>query len=355
MIYTTADINEKQKFEELLDKTRDLVLKNLDSSINSGNKFESLVFNCMQVCADGTLFKGNLYRTADRDFPDIVINNYWGVEVKFTKDDKWKSIGNSVLESSRIERVKKIYMFFGKCGGIPDIKYRTYEDCLFGISVTHYPRYEIDMNLPKGESIFDLMNISYDELRNQEQPVKSIKKYYKSKLGKDNSLWWIDEESTFSRNFEIIDFTNLEKEQKRDLIAEGFILYPEVFNSNYSRLCAFWVSYYSIICPNMRDQYSAGGKKRIEDIDEKLKFILKALGVHELSKLHYNFLFKYIERIKHILNCIDLSLVSECWDTSLSNRYEMIRIWKEKIDKYTPQEFSIKLSNAFELVNDKLI
>ncbi|MCT8776385.1 hypothetical protein KZ340_10135, partial [Glaesserella parasuis] len=63
----------------------------------------------------------------------------------------------------------------------------------------------------------------------------------------------------------------------------------------------------------------------------------------------------YVARIKHILNCIDLSLVSECWDTSLTNRYEMIRIWKEKIDKYTPQEFSIKLSNAFELVNDKLI
>ena len=48
MIYTTADINEKQKFEELLDKTRDLVLKNLDPSINSGNKFEILVFDCMR-------------------------------------------------------------------------------------------------------------------------------------------------------------------------------------------------------------------------------------------------------------------------------------------------------------------
>lgn len=49
-------------------------------------------------------------------FPDIAMGEY-GVEVKFTLNDTWRSIANSVLETQRIDEVKHIYVVFGKMGG----------------------------------------------------------------------------------------------------------------------------------------------------------------------------------------------------------------------------------------------
>ena len=55
-------------------------------------------------------------------FPDIAMGEY-GVEVKFTLSDTWRSIANSVLETQRIESVRHIYIVFGKMGGIPEVRW----------------------------------------------------------------------------------------------------------------------------------------------------------------------------------------------------------------------------------------
>ncbi|MHB8779638.1 MAG: restriction endonuclease, partial [Anaerolineales bacterium] len=39
-------------------------------------------------------------------FPDIAVGRF-GVEVKFTLSDTWRSVANSVLETNRIESVEK--------------------------------------------------------------------------------------------------------------------------------------------------------------------------------------------------------------------------------------------------------
>lgn len=331
MIYSDSSHNEKAAFEQLLQRSAEKVLQDLDPNrINSGNKFENFVFEKMQAAALGTIFADSLYQTKDREFPDIIAKGYWGVEVKYTKDDKWKSIGNSVLESSRIEGVQKIYIFFGKCGGTPEIRYRLYESCLSGISVTHYPRYEIDMNLAQGESIFDKMQLSYDELRQDKYPVKKIRQFYKAQLKENDSLWWIDDNESASTSFQIQFFANLSPLEKNRLIAEGFILYPEILASRYAGLCAFWVSYYSIICPNMRDQYSAGGK------------------MQGLSQIHYKLLKECATEIKQQLEQIDLALVADCWNMALNSRDEMIAIWYQKIDLYTPKTYATPLSAQFK-------
>ena len=49
-------------------------------------------------------------------FPDIAVGDF-GDEVKFTLSDTWKSVANSVLETQRVENVRKIYIVFGKMGG----------------------------------------------------------------------------------------------------------------------------------------------------------------------------------------------------------------------------------------------
>src|ERR1017187_6629158 len=61
-------------------------------------------------------------------FPDIVLGQF-GVEVKFTTNDTWRSVANSVFESFRSKDVKHIYVVFGKMGGAPEVRWGRYEEC----------------------------------------------------------------------------------------------------------------------------------------------------------------------------------------------------------------------------------
>ena len=69
-------------------------------------------------------------------FPDIVAKKYYGVEVKSTIKNQWKSIGSSILESTRDQNVERIYLTFGKLGKPVAFRSRPYEQFLSGISVT---------------------------------------------------------------------------------------------------------------------------------------------------------------------------------------------------------------------------
>lgn len=75
---------------------------------------------------------GNLSVDLDPDaqaFPDIVIGQF-GIEVKFTEKDTWRSVANSVFESKRERSVNHIYILFGKMGGKPAVKWGKYEHAL---------------------------------------------------------------------------------------------------------------------------------------------------------------------------------------------------------------------------------
>lgn len=275
MIYVKNTEITLEEFEKLLADTRTALLtvfEMLPGRIDkiSGNEFESMVYDEAKGCARGTRFEDELVHTADREFPDIVAADYYGIEVKATKKDDWTSIGNSVLESSRVPSVEKIYMFFGKLGGKPDIRYRNYEECLKGISVTHYPRYQIDMNLPEGESIFDKMEVPYDEVRTMENPIKVIRKYYKTQMGDGDSLWWIDDDGDNIPSLSpvIRNYTTLSSDEKDRITAAIMAYFPEVFRQNspkkYERIPAFLASQYGVVCPNIRDLFSAGGQVKLK-------------------------------------------------------------------------------------------
>lgn len=234
----------------------------------SGNEFEEIVYDNMKASACNTNLANQIIHTADREFPDIIAAGYYGIEVKATKKDDWTSIGNSVLESSRIASVEKIYMFFGKLGGTPDIRFRDYESCLKGISVTHYPRYQIDMNLAQGESIFEKMGISYDELRTMQNPISKIRKYYKQQMSPGDSLWWIDDETDNlpALNPVIRNLSSLSTIEKDQIIATTIALFPEIFSSStkkYERIPAFLASQYGVVTANLRDFFTAGGQVKV--------------------------------------------------------------------------------------------
>ena len=149
----TPDAHEKE-FENLLLNSQTYLTKDAKRrpdyyTSREGIKFETDVCEVMKHASKGGEFENTIELISGRKFPDIVANNFFGVEVKTSsKGSPWKCVGNSILETSRVESVERIYMFFGKIMPPPEFKFRKYEECLYDIAVTHSPRYLIDMELP---------------------------------------------------------------------------------------------------------------------------------------------------------------------------------------------------------------
>lgn len=113
----------------------------------------------------GQHFENTIELIGGQKFPDIVANKYYGIEVKTTTQNHWKTTGNSVLEGTRVDDVERIYMLFAKLASPIEFRCRPYEEVLSEVVVTHSPRYLIDMNLKVGNTIFDKIKMPYDTLR----------------------------------------------------------------------------------------------------------------------------------------------------------------------------------------------
>ena len=79
-------------------------------------------------------------------YSQILLLEEFGVEVKFTAKDTWRSVANSVFETFRNKEVNSIYVVFGKMGGIPEVKWQRYEDCVIHVRTSHVPRFELEIN-----------------------------------------------------------------------------------------------------------------------------------------------------------------------------------------------------------------
>lgn len=238
-----------------------------------GNPLEDDVKAALEECAIGTPFENTIEKISGQRFPDIIAAKFYGVEVKSTKENHWTSTGSSILETTRVSDVERIYMTFGKLGGKPiEFLSKPYEECLYGIAVTHMPRYLINMKLSKGETIFDKIGITYDELRQLENPIAPVSKYYRSQLKPGERLWWAGDAADETVSATIRLWKNVPTEEKRRLTVYGCVNYPEVFGGNYDRY-ALWLTSQGVVDPHIRDQFSAGGQEEMRlSSGEKIKF-----------------------------------------------------------------------------------
>lgn len=274
MIISENNKPDIEDFKAIMNKT-DYILNN--EAVNkekyyanrNGTQLEQDVYEAICEATRNTAFENTIQLVSGASFPDIVANKYFGVEVKSTNKNHWHSIGSSILESTRIQNIERIYLTFGKLGQPIQFKSRPYEECLAGISVTHYPRYQINMELQDGETIFDKMGISYDELRTMQNPVAPVAQYYKSKLKQGESLWWADEyniEETIAPATVKL-WSTLSSTTKNYYTIQGYALFPEILNASqntkYQRYALWLATNCGIINTNIRDQFSAGGKKDI--------------------------------------------------------------------------------------------
>jgi len=242
-------------------------------STRNGNPLEDDVVAALNECAKGTPFNGTIEKVSGLKFPDIVAAKYYGVEVKSTKENHWTSTGSSILENTRVADVERIYMTFGKLGGNPiEFLSRPYEECLYGIAVTHMPRYLINMQLPKGETIFDKIGIAYEDLRQMDNPVAPVSKYYRSLLKPGESLWWAGDSADETVSATIRLWKNVSTGEKRRFTTRGCANFPEIFGGDYDRY-SLWLTSQGVVDPHIRDQFSAGGQEEmLMPNGSKLKF-----------------------------------------------------------------------------------
>lgn len=103
---------DKDHFEKLLQSTVD----SLNSEINSGSipstskDFEYKVRKTLEsLIRDSSVLID--FDPHPHVFPDIAVDTF-GIEVKFTTKDTWRSVANSVFESTRNPNVLHIYYFW---------------------------------------------------------------------------------------------------------------------------------------------------------------------------------------------------------------------------------------------------
>jgi len=312
MILVQKDNFKILEFEALLEKTKTSILDKLiqtDQNTVEAIAFETLVCQTMVSVAKEVNFVGEIYQTGKQQFPDIVANTVFGVEVKTAKNS-WASTGNSILEKTRVKSVELIYMFYCRFGEFIDIKYKPYQYCLDEIIVTHSPRYQINMDLSEDKSIFARMNVPYDEFR-LNNPIQKAKEFYKKGLKEGEALWWISNEEDIevvNKSLVIKTFETLDKKSQDNFKSEAMVLFPEIFsNSNrtkYSKVTTYLLNKYNAVSSSLRDKFTASGQVSLK-INGKQYDELP----HIYSELQHN-----ANLIKQILDGIDGELLKEYWE-----------------------------------------
>ncbi|HET7626517.1 MAG TPA: hypothetical protein VFM25_14780 [Verrucomicrobiae bacterium] len=170
-----------QKFEELLAT----LCEKITSECRSGEKFENskLFERRVREVLDELISKYGLAVNFDPHpyvFPDIVLGKF-GVEVKFTSNDTWRSVANSVFESTRDANVENIYVVFGKMGGEPAVAWGRYEECVIHVRTSHVPRFEVELP-PQRESLFGTFGIPYTDFckLSEAERMEHVRKYARS-------------------------------------------------------------------------------------------------------------------------------------------------------------------------------
>ena len=276
---------ENSEFEKILDKIVGKLASEAKLKLFTDAKaFEFRVREVAQEIIGGSIKID--FSPHAQAFPDIQIDNL-GIEVKFTTGDTWRSVANSVLETNRIEKVKKVYLVFGKMGGVPDVRWGDYEQSVVHVRTSHVPRFEVEIGAK--ESLFDLMGVKYDDFRcsPMENKMEYIRAYARGRLKPGERLWWLDDnKKEHSLPIQARLYTSLSAEEKKKLRAEATLLCPQVVSSGraknkYDDVVLFLLTYHGVLCHQARDLFSAGSVANPQNDDSGGIYIQRALKLIE--------------------------------------------------------------------------
>lgn len=199
-------------------------------------------------------------------FPDmdlIVNGERFGLELKSRNNGKWDTNGNSVFESICDEEYKDIYLLFGS--KVPNqnhilVKYNNYWKVTASITVTHSPRFKINMDTTS--SVFSSSE-SYNELRSKSETekVKFLQDYLKNNT---TGVKWFISPNEVLDSVKPTSLNTLSHEVQNAIKSEVLILFPQdlisASKANYTRAHEFIITNHFYYSSSFRDFFSAGGK-----------------------------------------------------------------------------------------------
>ena len=270
------------EFERVLSRAASILTENLRSSslYNAPDAFEQHALDMLRVAARDTGFEANpTYHP--RAFPDIKVNGF-GVEVKFTQNDTWNAVGNSIFEGMRDSDVSDVYVLYGKAGGTPEVRWDRYGDCVTHVRVSNSPRFVISMDRGEAQSLFTNISVSYEEFAalSDDEKMRHVRDYSRENLQPGERLWWLEESHTLPVNVRL--YANLPQDEKRVLRAEAALLCPKVcagprVRGKYDDAAMYLLTHHGVLCTQVRDLFSAGSVALRQDAARGGNYTQRAL------------------------------------------------------------------------------
>jgi hypothetical protein len=316
----------QQDFEKVLKEVCDiLTIESQKKAFKTSQQFEDRVREITQQLMSGSGISID-FDPHPQAFPDIAIDSF-GIEVKFTTNDTWRSVANSVLETNRIHDVKKIYLVFGKMGGKPEVRWGEYDKSVMHVRTSHVPRFEVELDAEK--SLFERMGIPYDEFRelSMEDKMRHIRAYARGRLKPGERMWWLEDtpdDPGHTLPLQARLYTKLPTEEKTKLRAEAVLVCPKIVQSGRSRdkyddAVLYLLTYHGVLCHQARDLFSAGSVANPENDDEGGIYIERALKLIE-------------KEIIEAANRLEDKVFVEYWGESVPKQ-ERIQKWLQKADE----------------------
>ena len=259
-------------------------------------------------------------------FPDIVLPPF-GIEVKFTLNDTWRSVANSVFESTRAANVEHVYLLFGKMGGEPGVRWGHYGESVVHVRTSHVPRFEVEIGSDR--SLFGILGIDYPDFSKLSEGEKMlhIRNYARSRLKAGERLWWLEdkEEAEHTLPIQARLYTSLNSEEKRALRAEAALLCPMIVRPSrskrkYDDVSLYLLTYHGVLAPQVRDLFSAGSVALKADSTRGGIYIQRALQDIQ-------------NEMKEAANYLPDQLFQEYWGEDVP-KSERIPWWLAEADKH---------------------
>lgn len=307
-------------------------------SIGNDNGFENLFKHIAPVIADK--FKGiKIDIIGGHHFPDvniIIADKKYGVELKSSQKGTWIVPGNSIFESISEDDYEQIFVMFAsrrkdtitkKFIFKYAIKYKEYWQSTSNISVTHSPRFIINMDT--ASTVFSSVAeyIKFRDMTNEEKALFA-QKILRERA--DGIKWYIAPDID---SIKVTNFSELTKERKQELITELFVLFPTDIlrkRNEYSRCTNYLIDKYYIYSKNLRDVFSAGGRLEINGV-----FLPQTLRTF----------IEYEPSIKELIENAneDFQLVAySCW--GIVKKIDFYSDFQLVVDNWVKTEFKKELS-----------
>lgn len=263
--------------ENVLEKTSQIVPEKIAKSGKKPESFlpgeiEKVSLTAIRMVLDSVMPSAEANHIGGQKFPDITVTHKGetdGVEIKSTRTvaNPWTVPGGSIMEGNRVDGVKDIWLLFTKLANQVETKARPYVDAVCDLAVTHSPRYILSMESKKEESLFARFGISYDQVRESDQPFKFFRGYLEQKARESGGTpWWSEKEpETIAPPF-IRFWEDLDEEEESRLLVEGWALFANDFlfgsvRDKYKAFALHLVRKHAIITTSLRDKFTAGGQR----------------------------------------------------------------------------------------------